>query len=275
MEFNISPGYFHAAGTALLTGRAFTWHDDKNSPRVAVVNQEFARRIFGSEKNAVGSYYKMPDGTRVQVVGIAEDGKYNSLTEDPRPAMFLPDPAIAVELDMTGGAFQPRSAATGGRHKEPCDELDPGLPVDIQTRYQGLEIILFGPRMATIVAGRAGRDGRNAGDHRHLRNGRVLGQQAAPGAGNPSSPRRAAPGSIAGRAWDALSNCSRSGRRQDCCSGILASRVLAYLVYQATPRDPLVLAGVVLVMLLLGLLATWIPARRALSVNPMMLLRED
>jgi ABC-type antimicrobial peptide transport system permease subunit len=57
--------------------------------------------------------------------------------------------------------------------------------------------------------------------------------------------------------------------------GLLATRVLAFIVYQATPRDPLVLAGVVVAMALLGLLATWIPAQRALSVNPMILLREE
>jgi ABC-type antimicrobial peptide transport system permease subunit len=57
--------------------------------------------------------------------------------------------------------------------------------------------------------------------------------------------------------------------------GVLASRVLAFIVYQATPRDPLVLAGVVLAMLLLGLVATWIPAQRALGVNPLILLREE
>jgi ABC-type antimicrobial peptide transport system permease subunit len=57
--------------------------------------------------------------------------------------------------------------------------------------------------------------------------------------------------------------------------GILATRVLASIVYQATPRDPLVLAGVVLAMSLLGLLATWIPAQRALSVDPLILLREE
>ena len=57
--------------------------------------------------------------------------------------------------------------------------------------------------------------------------------------------------------------------------GILASRVLASIVYQATPRDPLVLAGVVVAMLLLGLAATWIPAQRALSVDPLTLLREE
>jgi ABC-type lipoprotein release transport system permease subunit len=56
---------------------------------------------------------------------------------------------------------------------------------------------------------------------------------------------------------------------------MLASRVLAAIVYQATPRDPLVLGGVVLAMLLLGLIATWIPARRAMSVDPLVLLREE
>ena len=57
--------------------------------------------------------------------------------------------------------------------------------------------------------------------------------------------------------------------------GILATHVLAFIVYQATPRDPVVLAGVVVAMALLGLVATWIPAQRALSVNPLVLLRED
>src|SRR5207249_8048358 len=57
--------------------------------------------------------------------------------------------------------------------------------------------------------------------------------------------------------------------------GILASRVLSAIVYQASPRDPIVLAGVVLSMFMLGLLATWIPARRALSIDPLELLREE
>jgi ABC-type antimicrobial peptide transport system permease subunit len=57
--------------------------------------------------------------------------------------------------------------------------------------------------------------------------------------------------------------------------GIMATRVLAVIVFQATPRDPFVLAGVVLAMALLGLVATWIPAQRALSVDPLVLLREE
>jgi ABC-type antimicrobial peptide transport system permease subunit len=57
--------------------------------------------------------------------------------------------------------------------------------------------------------------------------------------------------------------------------GLLAARVLAFLVYQATPDDPLVLTGVVVAMMVLGLVATWIPARRALSISPLILLRDE
>ena len=74
-----------------------------------------------------------------------------------------------------------------------------------------------------------------------------------------------------GRAFKVLAFGSAAGL----VLGILASRVLASIVYQATPRDPLVLVGVVAAMLLLGLLATWIPAQRALSLNPVTLLREE
>ena len=57
--------------------------------------------------------------------------------------------------------------------------------------------------------------------------------------------------------------------------GLAASHVLAAIVYQASPRDPIVLAGSVAAMLLVGLLATWAPAHRALRVNPSMLMREE
>jgi cell division protein FtsX len=58
--YHITPEYLHAEGTTLRSGRPFTWHDNQNSPRVAVVNQEFARKIFSSVENAIGGYYKMP-----------------------------------------------------------------------------------------------------------------------------------------------------------------------------------------------------------------------
>ena len=57
--------------------------------------------------------------------------------------------------------------------------------------------------------------------------------------------------------------------------GVIGARVLAFIVYQATPKDPLVLFGVTATMLFLGLLASWIPARRALAVDPLVLLRDE
>jgi ABC-type lipoprotein release transport system permease subunit len=74
-----------------------------------------------------------------------------------------------------------------------------------------------------------------------------------------------------GRAFKLLSYGSAAGL----LLGVLAPPVAAFIVNQTTPRDPLVLAGVVLAMAVLGLLATWIPARRALSVDRMILLREE
>jgi ABC-type antimicrobial peptide transport system permease subunit len=66
-----------------------------------------------------------------------------------------------------------------------------------------------------------------------------------------------------------------SGSAAGLLLGAMASQLLAQIVYQATPRDPLVFAGVMTTMALLGLVATWIPAQRALRVHPARLLREE
>jgi len=270
----ISPEYFHAAGTALLSGRTFTWHDDQNSPRVAVVNRQFARKIFGSITNAMGSYYKMPDGARIQVVGIAEDGKYGSITENPAPAMFLPilqSPSGSTWLVVRSGR-DPQQL--GPAIRSTLQRLDAGLPVFIQTRYQQLDTALFGPRMATLSLGVLGVMGAmlsitgifGMAAYSVSKRLRELGIRVALGAQRKEVLRAAL-----GRAFKLLAFGSAAGL----LLGILATPVLAFIVDQATPRDPLILAGVVLAMALLGLLATWIPARRALSVDPMVLLREE
>jgi ABC-type antimicrobial peptide transport system permease subunit len=83
--------------------------------------------------------------------------------------------------------------------------------------------------------------------------------------------RREVLGTALGRALTLLGIGSAAGLGL----GVLASRVLAFVVYEATPRDPIVLAGVVAAMTLLGLVATWIPAQRALGLDPLVLLREE
>ncbi len=272
--FKISPEYFHAAGTALLAGRAVTWHDDSNAPRVAVINQEFARKIFGSVSNAMGRYYKMRDGTRVQVVGIVENGKYMNLTEDPQPAMFFPilqSPASNAWLVVRSDR-DPQELASAIRRK--LRDLDAALPAFIVTWTQDLEGALFASRVATVALGLMGLMGAvlavtgifGMAAYSVSRRLKELGIRIALGA-----QRKEVLEAALGRAVKLLAFGSAAGL----LLGLLATRVLASIVYQATPRDPLVLAGVVLAMSLLGLLATWIPALRALSVDPVILLRAE
>jgi predicted permease len=272
--YNISPEYFDAARTTLLAGRSFSWHDDKNFPRVAVVNREFARKLFGSVSNALAGYYKMPDGSRIQVVGVVEDGKYASLAENPQPGMFLPvlqSPSSQTTLVVRSNRDQ-QQLVTAIRSK--VRDLDTGLPFTIRTWSQELESALFPSRMATLALGVLGLMGAmlsitgifGMAAYSVSKRLRELGIRVALGAQRTEVLQAAL-----GRAFKLLAFGSGAGL----LLGILASRVLASIVYQATPRDPLVLAGVVLAMSLLGLLATWIPARRALSINPVILLREE
>ncbi len=272
--YTMSPEYLQAAGTTLLAGRTFTWHDDKNAPRVAIVNQEFARKVFGSATNAVGRYYKLPDATRVQVIGVVEDGKYQSLTEDPQPVMFYPilqSPSTATWL-VVHSMRDPLQL--GAAMRSTLHDLDSGLPVYIQTRYQEMDAMLFAARMATLSLGVMGIMGAmlaatgifGMAAYSVSKRLRELGIRMALGAR-----RKQLLEAALGRALRLLAFGSATGL----LLGLLATRVLAYIVYQATPRDPFVLAGVVLAMMLLGLLATWIPAQRAISVDPLKLLREE
>ena len=88
--YSISPEYFHAAGTALLAGRTFTWHDDKNAPRVAVVNREFASKIFGSATRPWADITRCRMERASKWWALWKTENIPSLTEDPQPAMFLP-----------------------------------------------------------------------------------------------------------------------------------------------------------------------------------------
>jgi predicted permease len=273
-RYEVSPGYFDAAGTSLLAGRAFNWHDDKNAPPVAVLNKHFAGKMFGSVTKALGKSYKLKNGTQVQVVGVVEDGKYLSLTEDQQPGMFLPflQSSSSAAYILVRSHRDSEELATAMRSK--LRELDAGLPLDTKTWINLLEPVLFPARMAAAALGVLGMMGAmlsitgifGMAAYSVSKRRRELGIRVALGAQRNEVLRAAL-----GRAFKLLFFGSAAGL----VLGILASRVLASIVYQASPRDPVVLSGVVLAMLLLGLLATWIPAQRALSLDPATLLREE
>ena len=274
MEYYVSPGYFRAAATSLLQGRTFTWNDAKDAPRVAVINQEFARKIFGSEAKAVGNFFKIWGGTRVQVVGIVETGKYATLSEDPKPAMFLSilqspssETFFIVRSDRSAQELAPILERT-------LHGLDQGMPLTISTWEKELGTALFAARAASLALGVLGGLGAmlaitgifGMASYSVSKRLRELGIRIALGA-----QWKRVLGSALGRVFRLLALGSAAGL----VLGLGATRLLSYIVYQATPRDPLVLAGVILTMLLLGLIAAWIPAQRALRADPLVLLREE
>jgi predicted permease len=272
--FSVTPGYFEAAGTVLQSGRTFNWHDDENAPRVAVVNREFARRLFGADTNPVGRHFKLRDGVRIEVVGLVEDGKYLSLTENQKSAMFFPiqqapSKGCWVVLRSKRDPEELTLAMTNTLRN-----LDAGLPFTIMTWRKEIDAVLFPMRMATVSLGILGVMGAllsvtgifGMAAYSVSKRVREFGIRIALGA-----QRREVIKPALGRAFRLLAMGSVIGL----VLGLLAARVLAAIVYQASPRDPIVLIAAVVAMALLGLVATWIPAQRALSVDPLVLLREE
>jgi ABC-type antimicrobial peptide transport system permease subunit len=271
--FAISPGYLAAAQTRILSGRDVSWQDDPKSPKVGLINETLAHRVFGAQ-SPVGKYLRTSGGGRCLVIGVVEDGKYESLTESPAGALFYPlgqddnpDTTLVVRSE------RPASEIMAAMNRMLLS-IDSSLPFNLRTWSEGLSLVLFPARIATIALGVMGLlaallvvtgvFGMSA--YTVSKRLRELGIRVALGAHRGQVTRAAL-----GRPLLVLASGSIAGL----ILGVLASRVLAFLVYQASSRDPLVLLGALASMIFIGLIATWIPARRALSVNPAQLLREE
>ena len=271
--FSISPGYLQAAGTRLLAGRDFTWHDDQTKPKVVLINQTFAQKMFG-KVDAVGRHFLGSDKSRYEVVGVVEDGKYESLTEDSTPAMFYPlaqanagDTTVVVRSRMT-------PSETAAALNQVLASVDPSLPFTLSSWPQALAFVLFPARVATAALGVMGLLAAilavtgvfGVAAYSVSKRLKELGIRLALG-----SQRRQLVRAALGRPLVLL----LSGSMLGLVLGVSASSLLARLVYQATPRDPLVLIGAVVTMMLVGLIASWIPAHRALAIDPAQLLRDE
>ena len=276
MEYAISPGYFPAAGTALLAGRNFTWDDNKDAPQVAVVNQAFARKVFGSVAKAIGGHFRNGNKTRLEVIGVVEDGKYIALTEETKPAFFRPTLQLKSPLSSTWlivrSSREPQQIA--GAVHDALHGLDSALPFALMTWDEEQDSALFAARAATLSLGVLGALGAmlaitgifGMASYSVGKRLKEMGIRIALGASHMQVLRAAL-----GRAFRLLAFGSVAGL----VLGMAATHLLSYIVYEASPRDPVVLAGTIVAMLLLGLLATWAPAQRALSVDPSKLMREE
>jgi predicted permease len=274
MNYNVSPGYLEAAGTRLLAGRDLAASDDKKAPKVALINRRFAEKVFGSVDKAIGGHFKYWGGERAEVVGVVEDGRYRTLTEDQQPAMFFSyqqHQASGTWLAVRSGRQAEEIAAA---LQQKLHGLDASLPFKVRTWNEEMSTALFAARVATVALGVLGLLGGmlavtgifGMASYTVTKRLREIGIRIALGAR-----REQVLKSALGRAFILLTVGSTAGL----IVGLLFTKLLSYIVYQAGPKDPVVLIGVVLTMLVIGLAAAWIPAQKALGVNPTILMREE
>jgi predicted permease len=270
--FPMSPGYLEAAGTRLLSGRDVSWHDTAKTPYVAIVNQTFARKMWG-QTPAIGQRFVL-SGHLTEVVGVAEDGKYHDLQESPQPVAYPP----FAQSDTSDGVFVVRSRRPPNEMasalQRTLSSIAPNLSISVQSWPEALADEFFSAKAATVALGImallaamlavTGIFGMAA--YSVSRRMKELGIRMALGA------RKTQVMSAAiGRPMVVLGAGSALGL----LAGVFASRLLGQIVYQANPQDPVVLGGAVLTMLMLGIVASAIPARRALGVDASQLMREE
>jgi len=270
----VSPGYFGTAGTRLLAGREFSWNDNKDAPEVAVVNETFAHRLFGAD-SPIGKYFNTGMSHRLQVIGVVEDGKYAFLAEEPTPALFFP----ILQVKNSSTVLLVRSPRPASEMvpavRQVVNEFDPSIPVfGVRSWDEALAIALFPARAATVALGIFGilalmlaiTGVFGLASYTVSKRLRELGIRVALGAHTQDVMRAAL-----GRTVLLLIVGSAAGL----LLGIAATHLLAMVVYRANALDPLVLLGVLATMTLVGIVSSSLPARRALTVNPSKLLREE
>ncbi len=272
--FNVSPGYFATAGTRLIAGREFRWNDDANTPRVAIVNQEFARRLFGNER-AVGRYFKQGNKEKVEIVGVVEDGKYTTLTENPATALFRPILRATDNSTVTLVRSSVAPAVMNAAVTKAVHDLDPNVPIEASGSWQDqLGLVLFPAHAATIALGIFGvlalllsvTGTFGLASYTVAKRMRELSIRVALGAQAKQVVRAAL-----GRTLMLLSVGSIVGL----LLGVATTKVLSAVVAHASAQDPVVLLAVAFTMLVAGSLSVANPARRALKIDPARLLRED
>ncbi len=270
--FTMSPGYLDAAGTRLLDGRDLSWHDTADTPAVAIVNQTFARKLWPGV-SAIRQRFII-QAKLTEVVGIAEDGKYHDMQEPPQPVVYLP----LLQTGDSEGVFVVRSPRPPGEMaaalQRALSAIEPNVSITAQSWTDALAGELFPARAATVALGVMGLLAAmlavtgifGMAAYNVSRRMKELGIRVALGARTAHIMSAAV-----GRPLVLLGAGSALGL----LAGIFASRLLARIVYKADPQDPAVVCGALLAMALLGLAASAIPARRALSVDPSRLMRED
>lgn len=273
----VSPGYFQTLGISILQGRDFAAIDTRESPGVVIINSELARKYFGTQ-NAVGRRVEMGfrDGVPLEVIGVTSDVRQTGLHADPYPGMFLPYSQYQASVPLVivaRSANDPGAVAAAVRQE--VRYVDSNLPVyDVKTMDQVLYTVTARPRFLTfllvVFAGLAvllaaiGIYGIMS--YTVAQSTREIGIRAALGA-----QRR-----------DLLQMVLSKGLKLTLIGIVLGvagafglTRLMSHLLFGVSATDPITFAGVTVILVIVALVASYLPARRATKIDPLVALRYE
>jgi putative ABC transport system permease protein len=270
------PGYFQALGTRLLRGRDFVEQDDEKSPRVAVVNETFAS-LFWKGEDALGKRFRFVGryDAPIQIVGIVENGKYFSLSEEPRPFVFTPFGQGYMGTTKVVARTSGDTASLIAAIRREVEQLDPHLPIfDTMTLTEHLSLPLLPARIAAGVLGSFGALALilatlgifGVTSFTVSRRTREIGIRMALGARRSDVLRL-----VVGQGMTP----ALVGVGIGLISALALTRLMKSLLFGVNANDPLTFAMIAMLLTGVALAACYIPARRATKVDPMVALRYE
>jgi predicted permease len=275
----VGPGYFSTMGIPLMSGREFTAADGPGAPKVAIVNEEFAKK-FGLGRDAVGKLMGSDSGIRskldITIVGVAQNAKYSKVKDTVPPLFFRP---YRQDAELGSAAFYVRTAGDPTQSAAAVTavvrRIDPNLPVEyLKTLTQQVRDNTFLDRMmttlsslfaglATLLAG-VGLYGVLA--YTVSQRTREIGLRMALGA----APSRVRSMVLTQVAWMTV-----VGAIVGLAGAVYIGMKAGSLLYEMKGWDPLVLAVSAVALAAVAMLAGFVPAYRASQVDPMVALRYE
>lgn len=268
----VSPGYFAASGTPIVKGRGFTVHDDSSAAKAIVVNQRFADR-FWPNQDPIGRTVEVRGGIHT-VIGVTSTGKYVRLGEDPTPFMYL----AQAQHWTSGMSIIVRTAGDPAlltpSLREEVAAFDPDLPLAaVKAMNDRLSVVFLPARLAATVLGIFGMLGLvlaslgvyGVMSHTVAQRNREMGIRIAIGAAGSAVIRLVM--------RDGLTLVG-IGIGIGMLGALAGAQLMSGVLY-GSGLDPVTFVTVPLVLAAVAVLAIWVPARRAASVNPVVVLRQE